>query len=396
MVKLNCYSNSGAYIYVYLLIALQRFTSGLIALVVVQPADHILEWMTNVLISNAEAPSMDLNSYANYTSDNFTDNLYNQAVSYFSAANGFYSFSAAIGSFVAGHYVLVSGRKFVLITNAIFSIINLLLFSTCVYFNSIPIFVTSRILSGVQYGAASVVVYLYIVEISPLKYKSLSTSLLSIAVYLGVCTSAFLGLDYIIDGSKFWQYSTAVQSVFPILQVIFVKFIPESPTYLFNLKKYEAGKKVVHYLFKDRFDCADLDLTEECNEKRIKRLSAMRDSVPIRHSSTSKITDSENSEKDRAKFEKNLEKSVLYRIYHDPNLLKPIIYSCILSLTNNLSGLEALGTVLTLVIKNTFDFDHKMAQVMTFIICVVRGLSATIGASLSHKIDRKVCLLRFE
>lgn len=190
---------------------------------------------------------------------------------------------------------------------------------------------TARILIGAQYGAATVIAYLYIIEISPLKYKSVSTSLLSIVNYLGLFLTCFLGLDYLIDGSKFWPYISAFESVFPLIQVVLIQVIPESPTYLFNQKKYEQGKDVVRYLFADKVDYTDLDLKEECIKKRMSRLSVISDISETNYSSmpykkrASQV--SPRSPKQQAKFEKKFEKSILFQIYSDPNLLKPIVYA---------------------------------------------------------------------
>lgn len=57
--------------------------------------------------------------------------------------------------------------------------------------------------------------------------------------------------------------------------------------------------------------------------------------------------------------------------------------------------MDAIGTVLTSVIKNNLKFDRQMAQVMTAIVALVRGISAAVGAGFSHKIDRKKIMLRF-
>lgn len=153
---------------------------------------------------------------------------------------------------------------------------------------------------------------------------------------------------------------------------------------------YDQGKEIIHYLFSEIFTYQDLDLKEESNQSRVRRLSSVHTS-----NLTALPRDTQHQlSKDQVKFEKNFEKSFLYRIYSDPNLLKPILYSCILSLTNNLSGFDILSQILTLVIRNSFNLNRKMAQVMTVIITIVRLISASIGAGFSHKIDRKTCLLR--
>lgn len=53
--------------------------------------------------------------------------------------------------------------------NALIALITSLLISTCVYFDSIAIFLIGRVLSGIQYGITVVNVNLYIVEITPLR-----------------------------------------------------------------------------------------------------------------------------------------------------------------------------------------------------------------------------------
>lgn len=263
---------------------------------------------------------------------------------------------------------------------------------------------TTRILLGCQYGAGVLIVYLYAVEISPLKYKTVSGSLVSITTYLGTIFTLFVGLDYVIDGRKFWPYLTCVGSVFPILQVILVYFIPESPTYLFSLQKYEAGRQVIDYLFAGKLHQSDFDLTEESGDSRIRRLSQIdsgivksnRPSIAGNHNDRPRrmsLAPAIRSSVQQQKFEKKFKSSILYQIYSDSNLYKPIIYVCILSLTNNLTGVDSMSVIMTTLFKNNFNVSREMAQVLVLALTVFRFMNVTIGSALSHKIDRRVCLL---
>lgn len=140
--------NSGAYTYVYLLISIQRLTTGLNLVGVVQAADHMLDWMKMVLAGHYDLDKSDLlrmqgrnirsvDSQLNDTIGLYLnqtlDKIESRAVNYFSLANGLYLVSAAMGSLFAGHFVPIYGRKSVLFYNALWSLMTMLVFSTCVY-----------------------------------------------------------------------------------------------------------------------------------------------------------------------------------------------------------------------------------------------------------------------
>lgn len=188
-----------------------------------------------------------------------------------------------------------------------------------------------------------------------------------------------------------------------MIQLCLTKFIPESPVFLNDQSKLKELEKTIKYLFRGQFEKQDLDLKEEKIEDRIQRLhmkikthdnyeSKQPNTVTV--SSTSCASNEIHADNSKSsKFEQKFSKSKLYQIWSDRNLLKPIIYSCLLTLASTLSGLELIAITMTNVIKHAFNFERELSQVLALGISVLRGGFTVVGAIISHSINRRTILL---
>lgn len=195
-------------------------------------------------------------------------------------------------------------------------------------------------------------------------------------------------------------------SIIPVIQVALSYFIPESPIFLFHQKKFQKVDETLNYLFQDDYGQEDFDFKEENTETRIRRLSvnsdSLRDSITefthkrgsvISTKSTYISPTTPRTSRQQVKFEKKMQKSILYRIYSDASLLRPIAYACLLTVARNLSGMDIISYYLTNILKNNLKFDRKTSQLLSVILVSFRVLYAILGSCLSHKFSRKFVLL---
>lgn len=161
-----------------------------------------------------------------------------------------------IGALFTGNFTERYGRKKVMITTAILYIISSLGCAFATDFTMLTIF---RVLSGLAVGATSVVVPMYISEISPANKRGTLVSFNQFAITIGIMLAYIF--DYFLLGlsSESWRYMLAVPAVFGVVYLIFlVTSFPESPRWLLSkgdkkaaldvLKKIGGGKSASNEL----------------------------------------------------------------------------------------------------------------------------------------------------
>lgn len=146
-----------------------------------------------------------------------------------------------IGALFTGSFTEKFGRKKVMIVTAVLYIISAL---GCALAESPIILIVFRILSGLAVGATSVVVPMYISEISPAQNRGRLVSFNQFAITIGIVLAYIFDFLLIGFGENAWRYMLSIPALFGVLYLIFliVKF-PESPRWLLaHGKKKEAIK----------------------------------------------------------------------------------------------------------------------------------------------------------
>lgn len=117
------------------------------------------------------------------------------------------------------------------------------------------LFLFFRFLDGLGVGASSVTVPVYISEISPSHSRGKLVGLFQFNVVLGVLIS-YLS-NYIIGryGESSWRWMLGVQAFPSLLYVILLRYIPESPRWLYLKKgKIEEAKEVMKIINPDNYE----------------------------------------------------------------------------------------------------------------------------------------------
>jgi len=141
---------------------------------------------------------------------------------------------AGFGALFAGPGSDIFGRKPLLLVNAIFFGMGYMLMWVSTGFYSIII---ARAIQGWAMGVASVVVNIYIGEISPTNRRGMLGSLFNVNISLGILLAYLWGLNASVDNG-WWRTMAAVMLIPAAVGAYAVYRMPESPAYL-NLK----GKK---------------------------------------------------------------------------------------------------------------------------------------------------------
>ena len=155
-------------------------------------------------------------------------------------------FGALIGATLSKMSSLLIGRKFsILVTSVLFSIGTLI----AVMGNSVDTLIIGRFLMGLGVGLSSMIVPMYLSEISPPSIRGRLVFCYQLAVTIGLL-SAFV-TNYIFSSSENWRYMFLV-GLFPSLLLLFGTFIlPESPRLLVMKRKYSEARKVIAKIIGD-------------------------------------------------------------------------------------------------------------------------------------------------
>jgi len=82
----------------------------------------------------------------------------------------------------------------------------------------------------------------YVAEITEPKYRGILSALGSTCVITGIF------IQFIMGSLMDWRTVAAVSSVFPVISIIALCFIPESPTWLIREQRYHESVKALQWL----------------------------------------------------------------------------------------------------------------------------------------------------
>ncbi len=185
---------------------------------------------------------------------------------------GFVVSSALIGCIIGASYSGRLGDKFgrkkvLLVVSVLFGISAI----GSGLANSIPTFITYRILGGVAVGGASVLAPMYIAEVSPAHLRGRMVSLNQLTIVIGISMAYFSNYFLLAIGENAWRWMFAAEAV-PSLFFFFALFIvPESPRWLVarnnENKAHEVLKRVAGTDFAN-FELSEIKASLSGNEKR--------------------------------------------------------------------------------------------------------------------------------
>lgn len=140
------------------------------------------------------------------------------------------------GGSIADRY----GRKKTLFFAASFLFVGSL-FSVMV--KAFPELLFFRFLVGIGIGISSMVVPVYLAEMSLPRYRGKMVSLFQVAITLGILISYLVNLCFL--QSQSWRGSLGISAVFALLGLILVFVIPESPSWLVAKGDVEGGRELL-------------------------------------------------------------------------------------------------------------------------------------------------------
>ncbi|XP_059045213.1 solute carrier family 2, facilitated glucose transporter member 1-like [Achroia grisella] len=131
------------------------------------------------------------------------------------------------------------GRKKATIVTSVLFLFGALAFMVCRAANSVELLILGRLLVGLSGGLTTSLVPMYLTELSPLSLTGAMGVACPMGVNVGVLVGQVMGLKFLLGGPDDWPYLLSVYALLVILCLPILFILPESPKYLFVVRKNE-------------------------------------------------------------------------------------------------------------------------------------------------------------
>ncbi|KAF7632077.1 MFS domain-containing protein [Meloidogyne graminicola] len=129
------------------------------------------------------------------------------------------------------------GRRNGLIFNGIFNVIGALMVYNAKLLSSPEILVIGRVILGVNMGVTSGLVPMYLMEITPTKYRGSAGTCHMVAVAFSDWFSMLMALPEIFGGENTWPIAFGFPGITALLLCCILPFCPESPKFSLLIKQ---------------------------------------------------------------------------------------------------------------------------------------------------------------
>ncbi len=258
-----------------------------------------------------------------------------------------------IGAFLSGYMTDRFGRKKSLVWNNSFVFLAVFFISFSKMSNSYEMLIIGQILVGINYGMNSCLGPIYLTEISPLRIRGRFGSVYILSSGLSILFIQIL-LFYVTITS--WPTLFSIMIIPSILMLITLTKCPESPKYLFIIKRDEISTQNVLIKLRESSEISD-----ELYELKVELQSIERNL--------------------RFKFT---------ALWNDPTVAKALFISLIVILSQQLTGIKA-ALFFSTDIFETVGFDRNAASYMA--LTVTSSLTTLISVLLVDKFGRRTLLL---
>ena len=141
------------------------------------------------------------------------------------------------------------GRRNGLILNGIVNVFGALLELLAKPASSPEFLIIGRLILGANMGLTSGLIPMYLMEITPGKYRGAAGTLHQVAVAFSDWFSLLMGLPEVLGSAKLWPWAFAFPGIPALMLVFILPFCPESPKFtLMTLGKREESKEAIKRL----------------------------------------------------------------------------------------------------------------------------------------------------
>ncbi|XP_052757468.1 solute carrier family 2, facilitated glucose transporter member 1-like isoform X2 [Galleria mellonella] len=203
------------------------------------------------------------------------------------------------------------GRKKATIVTSVLFLFGALCFMVCRAANSVELLILGRLLVGLAGGLTTSIVPMYLTELAPLSLTGAMGVACPMGVNVGVLVGQVMGLKFLLGGVDDWPYLLSVYALLVILCLPILFMLPESPKYLYVVRKNET--------------------------------SAINELSRVRGVSASILTDEVDSLREESRVEvADDDHWSMLRLVMEPRLRLPLLLACSMQAGQQTSGINAV------------------------------------------------------
>ncbi|XP_060800342.1 solute carrier family 2, facilitated glucose transporter member 1 [Amyelois transitella] len=266
------------------------------------------------------------------------------------------------GSILGSLLADTMGRKKATIVTSVLFICGALLFMLCRAANSVEMLIAGRLLVGLAGGLTTSIVPMYLAELAPLSLTGTMGVACPMGVNLGVLVGQVMGLRSILGGADDWPYLLSVYALLVIFCLPVLFMLPESPKYLFVVKRDENGA--------------------------LKELSRLRGVSPSVLAEDIELL----REETRASASLTGERWSMARVLREPSLRLPLLLVCTMQAGQQTSGINAVFYYSTTIFKQA-GLTALQSQYATIGCGAVNACTGALAARLLAAAGRRAPLL---
>jgi MFS family permease len=235
-----------------------------------------------------------------------------------------------------------------------------------------------RLFSGIGAGAATVVVPLYISEISPPKYRGLFGTMTQVSINVGILLTQTLG--YFLSHGAAWRYILGAGVAVAAVQAIGLLLVPESPNWL--AANGQPTKARQHL---QRIRGSGHDISEETATWGGDAATAEQEGLLSPALSESSRRGSNSSGPKDAPVHVGV-----LQVAKDPLYRGAIAAVVIVMFAQQLGGINAVMMYSTSLLQNAISVKSAL---LTILVSVVNLFSTLACSVLPDKLGRKTCIV---
>lgn len=264
------------------------------------------------------------------------------------------TFGAIFGGFFAGLLSDRFGRKMLVIVSSIIFLAGALLLGLA---NSYGLLLFGRIVVGLGVGVASMIVPVYVSELSPKQIRGRLTSLNTLVITFGQVMAYVMNIAFakVPEG---WRYMFGIAGIPALLQFIIMPFLPESPRRLIAIGKFEEANRAIRKIYGE-------SVTETYIEREIQMID--QDIHACRSGS--------------------------FRDFLHKDNFMPLIIACILQAAQQLSGFNAAMYYAATILKMAGFRSDEGSTSVAIIVAATNMVFTMVAVAVIDKVGRRKMLL---
>ncbi|KAI8338270.1 general substrate transporter [Chlamydoabsidia padenii] len=293
-------------------------------------------------------------------------------------ATGMFAVGGLVGALLAGPMAESLGRRDSMIAINVTFFIGAILLSLS---TSSAQFAIGRIFVGIGSGFMTVVISMYIAEITPPRFRGTLGSLLQLFMTIGILVIELIGLG--TSSAVGWRIVVMLTIVPTIIQLICLPMCPRSPRWLVSKGRIDEARESLLRLrtgdIEQEFTDMVLALTKNGGE-------------PKKPNNPEEINNSNNNEGSAAAAASRDVDSVslnFFQIMRIPVLAKLSFKVLIIHATSQLTGINAIMYYSTNIFENSFGNNARYATVG---VGALNMLMTFVALALVDRVGRKILM----